>query len=44
MVIGVLFLFRFEELGVNTMKEMLNCGLSTPPALYALIDFLFDRD
>jgi len=45
MIMGCLFFFRIEEIGFGEMgKILLKSDLSTPPALHALVDFIFSEE
>ena len=44
MVLGALLFFRGDELGMREMENIIFAGLSTPPAINALLDFCFSVD
>ncbi|CAD7959559.1 unnamed protein product [Amoebophrya sp. A120] len=45
MILGCLFFFRYDELGPHELgKIILKSELSTPPALNALMDFIFTEE
>jgi len=44
LVFGYILLFRLEELGVEDFRTFLFAGLSTPPALNALLIFTFSEE
>lgn len=44
MVLGYFLFFRLEELGIEQFRKFLNCGLGTPPALHALLQYVFSEE
>lgn len=44
MILGYLLLFRVTELGMPEFRNFLFCGLGTPPALNALMQYCFSAE
>lgn len=44
LIIAYLLFFRLEELGVDELRQFIFAGLSTPPALNALLQFCFSEE
>merc|ERR1719491_860189 len=42
MIFGYLLFFRMEELGVAEMRQLLNCGLGSVTAIFAMLQYSLD--
>lgn len=44
MIYGYLLFFRVEELGAEEVRKFFNCGMGTPPALFALLKYVLTEE
>jgi len=44
LIMGYLLFFRLDELGIDEFRQFIFAGLSTPPALNALLQFCFSEN
>eukprot|EP00746_Dinoflagellata_sp_MGD_P161759 gnl/MRDRNA2_/MRDRNA2_89028_c0_seq1.p1 gnl/MRDRNA2_/MRDRNA2_89028_c0~~gnl/MRDRNA2_/MRDRNA2_89028_c0_seq1.p1 ORF type:complete len:760 (+),score=202.59 gnl/MRDRNA2_/MRDRNA2_89028_c0_seq1:111-2390(+) len=43
-ILSYLLFFRLGEIGVNEFRKFYECGLGTPPALLALLQYIFNEE
>jgi hypothetical protein len=43
-ILSYLLFFRLEEIGVQDFRKFYECGLGTPPALLALLQYIFSEE
>eukprot|EP00746_Dinoflagellata_sp_MGD_P161462 gnl/MRDRNA2_/MRDRNA2_88615_c0_seq1.p1 gnl/MRDRNA2_/MRDRNA2_88615_c0~~gnl/MRDRNA2_/MRDRNA2_88615_c0_seq1.p1 ORF type:complete len:781 (+),score=214.70 gnl/MRDRNA2_/MRDRNA2_88615_c0_seq1:81-2423(+) len=44
MVLGYLVFFRLQDLGVEEFRQFIFCGLGTPPAMHAFLQYCFSEE